>query len=433
MTINGIGSSYNNYFSYQQAVSQVKLQQALAKNPKIQAYQKQMESVSDTYKEQYRSSSMDFLRDYSTTMSDVMQSANSLRANNTSGVMNTLVSGSSDASVASVSNRYTLRQEKDMTLDVAQLASAQQNVSQGVQSNAAAQQDMAFSISGAKGSFDINVSAMRSDGTAKTNSEMLKEAAAAINSTASGVTASVTQKDGKSVLTLESRNTGTNAAFQVSGQMGAAEGLQNVSAQAANAQYSVTADGKTMQYTSQSNDVQLDYGRMQAELKGTGSTEISVRPDTDKIVSAVSDLLNSYNKAVDFLGDNAAHGQGAANQLQNFSRALASDKTLEKLGISTDKEGNLVLDKEKLVKSLKEEPGLTKQLLSGSAGLAQNLYNRGVSAMNTNSASLIHNDIQAINEYAIADPFQSMNLYSRSGAYTMNNYATLGLMMNYLV
>lgn len=428
--ISGIGSSYNNYYSYQNTINQMRLQQALSKNPN---YQKQIEASQPDYSERYRSSSLDFLRDYSSTMSDVMQSANSLRDANSAGVMNTLTVTSSDTAVADVSNRYKIRQEGEMSLDVTQLAAAQQNRSQGVSSGADAKEDMSFAITGQNGRFDFNVSALNENGTAKTNTQMLREAASAINKSDAGVLATVTQEDGKVVLSLQSRNTGTNAAFEVSGQLGAAQGLQDVSTEAANAQYSVTKNGRTQDYTSQSNSVQLDAGRIQADLKQTGTTVISAGPDAEKVANAVSDLLADYNKAVSFLESNESHGRGTAKQLDKFQRSVLSDESLSKLGISVDKEGQLVLDKEALTKALKEEPTLTKELLSGSNGLAQNLYNKGVSAMSANSASLISSDLQSINNDMMMDPFQYMNLYSRSGAYTMNNYATLGLMMNYLV
>ena len=172
---------------------------------------------------------------------------------------------------------------------------------------------------------------------------------------------------------------------------------------------------------------------MQAELKGTGKTVISAGVDAEKVASAVSDLLDSYNKAVSFLEDNVDHGRGTAQQLDRLERALGSQQALEKLGISKDEDGNLVLDKETLKKSLEKEPDLVKDLLSGSNGLAQEVFDRGVSAMSANSASLISNDLNAIDSSFMADPFQYMGMYSRSGAYTMNNYAALGLMMNYLV
>lgn len=433
--VNRIGSSYSNYYNYQNTIGQIKLRQAVSKNPDYQNYQKQIQRTqTDAYRENYRNSSMDFLHDYTSTMSGVMQSANSLKSSNSAGVMNSLAAVSSDASVADVTARYALRQAKDMTLNVTQVATAQQNHSVGVKSSEAAGQDMDFIISGTDGRrLEINISTNKEDGTVKNNGEMLNEAAASINKANAGIAAVVEQKDGKSVLSVKGTDTGTDSSFEVTGQLGAAEGLQKASVEASDAKYSVTTDGVSRDYTSQSNNVQLDAGRLQAELKEVGETTISTQPDTDKIASAVSKMLDSYNKAVDFLGNNANHGRGAIVQLRNFERSLTSDEALKRLGISENKEGQLTLDKEKLLKSLKEEPNLTKDLLSGSNGLAQNIYNRGVSAMNTNSASLISNDLEPITQNSFMEPTPQGNFYSRSGAYTMNNYAALGLMMNYLV
>lgn len=432
--VNRIGGSYSNYYNYQNTIGQIKLRQAISKNPQYQNYQKQVQKTqADTYREQYRDSSMNFLRDYTSTMSDVMQSANSLRSSNSAGVMNALTASSSDTKVADVTARYDLRQAKDMTLDVTQVAAAQQNRSDGAASSEAAAEDMAFTISGPKGSYEVNISAAKEDGTAKTNGEMLKEAADSINRSNAGVSAKIEEKDGSSVLSLQSRDTGTDAAFEVAGQLGAAQGLQNVAQQAADAKYSVTSDGNTREYTSRTNSVQLDAGRLQAELKEAGSTEISARPDADKIASSVSKMLDSYNKTLDFLGNNATHGRGAIVALRTFERSLTSEQEMEKMGISKGEDGKLTLDEQKLKDSLTKEPTLTRQLLSGNNGLAQNLYNRGVSAMNTNSASLISNDLRQMTQSPVFEPLHQTNLYSRNGAYTANNYAALGLMMNYLV
>lgn len=430
--IGGIGSLYSSYYNYQLTINQIRQQQALAKNPEVR---KNIESVAkeDGYGDQYRRSGLNFLRDYSSKMSDVMQAANSLKTGNSAGVMNSLVTSSSDTGVAEVTNRYTIRSEKEMTMDVSQLAAAQLNRSEGAKSSETASQDMAFTISGRKGSVSINVRASGENGSVKTNGDMLREAAAAINQSDAGVRATVTQQDGKSFLTIESESTGTGSAFTVTGQLGAASGLEKAETEALNAKYSITANGTSIDYTSQTNSVRIDGGRMQAELKGTGKTVISAGLDTDKVVSAVSNLLDSYNKAVSFLEDNVDHGKGTVRQLERLERSFGSEQTLAKLGISKDEEGNLVLDKEVLKKSLTEEPGLTKELLSGNNGLAQNAFERGVSAMSANSASLISNDLNAIDNSFMADPFQYMGMYSRSGAYTMNNYAALGLMMNYLV
>ena len=430
--INGIGSLYSSYYNYQLTINQMRQQQALARNPETQRTIKPV-SREDDYGDEYRRSGLNFLRDYSSRMSDVMQAANSLKTGNSVGVMNSLAVSSSDTGVAEVTNRYTIRSEKEITMEVYQLAAAQRNRSEGVKSSESASGDMDFAISGKNGSFSIHVSASDENGRVRTNGEMLREAAAAINQSHAGVKATVTQQDGEAFLSVESDTTGTNSAFTVTGQLGAAAGLENAEQEALNAQYSITANGNSINYTSQTNSVRVDGGRMQAELKGAGETIISAGPDAEKVASAVSDLLDSYNKAVSFLEDNVNHGKGTVWQLERLERSLGSEQSLAKLGISKNEEGNLVLDKEVLKKSLAEEPDLTKELLSGSNGLAQNAFDRGVSAMGANSASLISNDLSAIDNSFVVDPFQYMGMYSRSGAYTMNNYAALGLMMNYLV
>ena len=212
--VNRIGGSYSNYYNYQNTIGQIKLKQAISKNPNYQNYQKQVQRTqADIYRDNYRSSSMNFLRDYTSTMSDVMQSANSLRSSNSAGVMNALTAVSSDTKVADVTARYDLRQARDMDLNVTQVAVAQQNRSNGAVTKEAAVEDMAFAITGSNGRYDVNISAVKEDGTAKTNGEMLKEAADAINKSNVGVKASIEEKDGSSVLSLQGKETGTSIFF----------------------------------------------------------------------------------------------------------------------------------------------------------------------------------------------------------------------------
>lgn len=431
MAIGGIGS-YSSYYNYQNTISQMRLQQALSKNTR---YQQSVDAVNkvSSVSNSFKSDSMEFIQSYSTTMSDVMSSANSLREANRSGVMNDLSVSSSNKDVASVAKNYTLRDVKNISLEVTQTAQAQQNTSTGVQGSAEAVQDMDFTIAGQNGSVDVQISKTNEDGTIKTNRDMLKEAAKQINTGETGVTASVTEKDGVASLTLSSGSTGSAAAFSVSGNLGAAAGADQISKTAQDAKYSVTIDKVTKDYTSQSNNITLETGKVGAVLKGTGKTDISVAPDSEKIASAVSDLIKSYNNAVTFLDTNKSHGKGVVTQLQGLEKNLMSKESMDILGISKNKDGTLSVDKSKLKESLASDPKLTKDLISGSFGLAQTAYNRSSSAMRTNSASLVSYDLQKIEENTYNDPINFMNLYSKNGAYNMGNYTALGLMMNYLV
>ena len=444
--INGIGSSYN-FYNYQTTINQLKLQQAISKSPDYNSYRgyvDSMQSQNTWINKSQKSSSLNFLRNYNTAMSDVMQSANALRTSNSAGIMTSLSASSSNSDVASVTQNFKLRQKKDITLNVAQIAVAQKNSSAGIKGNGIAKTDMNFSISSKNGNFLFNIKATDKNGVAKTNDAMLAEAVNAINNSNAGVKATVEKgKDGNSTLTLESGTTGTASAFTINGQLGAAEGIQTAAQEASDTQYSITENGMTQSYTAQSNTVQLDYGRMQAELKSTGKTSITTGTDPNRIVSAVSSLVDSYNKATDFLKNNISHGSGISRQLHNFERSIASESSMERLGLSYSKDGRLMFNEETFRKSLEEDSFLTEELLSGSNGLADNLFNRASSAATANSASLINNDLEAIGNQGIStnnsaatmkgnDSFRLMATYSRAGMFNLNNFAAVGIMMNYL-
>ncbi len=436
MMISGIGtSSISSIYNYQNSINQLRISQAISKNPEYESLFNKVDSWSQKSSKNsaHRSSSLSFLQDYSAKMGDVMQAANTLKDSNSAGVGKSLSALNSDDTVAGISKNYTLRQKDSFTLNVFQLAAGQKNVSNGVKTMDAAKDDMKFSISSRNGSFDFSINAKKTDGTSKSNLAMLQEAASAINKSGVGLTASVTQtKEGLASLDVTDKETGTGATFEVSGQLGAAEGLQNVNREAVDARYSVTKNGVTTDYTFKSNDVELNYGQLQATLKGIGETEVTVASDPDKMVSAVSGLVDSYNKAAGFLESNTLHGSGVSRQLHSFERSVASDYVMDRLGISVSESGRLVFNEETLKTSLTEEPELTRELISGSHGLAETLYDRAASAMNANSASLINNDLQEMDNSFISNPYEYMNLYNRSGAYTMNNYSAVGLMMDYL-
>lgn len=435
MALGGIGSyGMGRYFNYQSAVSQIRLQNALSKNAKYQQAIQPVQSANHVSMTD-GSSSMDFLKSYSSTMSDLMQSSNTLRQSNRSGVMNDMEVTSSDESVAVAKERYTVRSSKEMTVDVSQIAAAQESISQGVKGSAAAEGAMEFSIADAQGrTVNISVEQNYESGSTKTNREMLKEAAAQINKQSDvGVKAYIEDKDGVSTLRLKGTKTGENNSFSVSGQLGAAKGLEEASQTAQDAVYSVTSDGVTTNRKSSSNEVTIDYGRIGLTLKGAGEVTVSSHPDEEKVVSAVKDLTKSYNNALKLLNDNADRGTGVTNQLRNLVSGLASEKSLEKVGITTKKDGTLVLDEDVLKKSLKENPTLTKDILGGSYSVAQTGFNKASQAMSANAGSLIGNDLKAMQYESMNDPFNFMNMYSKNGAYNMNNYNALGLMINYLV
>lgn len=428
MAINGINSYGMGYYNYQSSINNVRLAQALSKNQRFNQYAAM--SASPWGNPSSFKSSMNFVKDYTNSMSSLMSAASELKTSNAAGAMRDLSVTSSDESIATAKERFSLRDVKEMTLRVDQLAQAQTNTSDSVKASDKAQADMNFTVSSLTGTTDVKVSSLNKDGSAKSNYQMLREAADQINGSDSGVKASLVQKDGNVSLELSGKETGTMSAFSVSGELGAASGLDAVGTEAANAKYSVKADGKTTNYESQSNNVNVDFTRIGVELKGVGETTISADVDVDKVSSALSDLVGAYNSSLKLLNDNYDRGTGVDKQLRNLVMGLGSEQSLEKLGITVNKDATLKFDKDVLAKSMKEDPSFTKNLISG---VADKAFNKGVTGIHANSSSLINGDMAGAESSYATNPMNMFNSYSRSSVHAMNNYAAVGMMLNYLI
>lgn len=435
MAISGIGSSFNNMYSLQNNYNNYRLQMALAKSGLSNANRTTAGTGTSTGTSAAANGSVDFLKRYNTVMSDLMSSANALMGTNTSGVMNDLSVSSSDTDVAQASIQYRTRTmtAKDMQVDVLQLAQAQQNTGNEVMGTQAAEGNMSFQIESAQGGvINVNVNSLYDDGTTKSNRQMLREAAQQINSAKGNVSAKVVENDGKVSLQITGKETGLQNAFTVSGEMGAAKGAEREAVSAQNALYNVTENGVTKSYASDTNSVSLDLGRIGLQLKDTGSVNISTAPDTKKLVSAVEKLAESYNSAIAFLGSNTGRGSGVERQLRNLLLGIAPEKSLDLLGITTNSDGTLKVNTETLTEKLNEDPSLARDIIGGANGMGARAYNKAQSAMGVNSVSLINNDLKTAEEENMTNEFNFMNMFARSGAYNMNNYYALGLMVNYL-
>lgn len=433
MAINGLNSRMG-YYNYQASINNFRLTQALSNNQRfMQAITPVSRVSSNSYRNTSLTSSMAFVKNYSSSMSNLMSSANALKGSNQKGVMNDMVVSSSDEAVAAATEKLPVRNKQSVDLEVQQLASAQVNVSQGVKASEKAASDMNFTVGNAASSMNVQVSALNSDGTAKTNAQMLSEAAGQINRGSSNVKASVVQKDGVASLQLEGRYTGAANTFSVNGELGAAAGADTVETEAADSKYSMTVGGKTTQRQSYSNNISLDSMRIGVELKGVGKTTINADVDSEKVASALGDLVNSYNSSLKLLNDNYDRGTGVDKQLRNLVAGLGSEKSLNQLGITVNKDATLNFDKSVFAKNMKDNPSLTRSLITGPGGIADSAFNKGNAGLNTRSSSLIDGDLtNAQNEY-ITNPYNSFSSFSRSSAYALNNYVAVGMMLNYLV
>lgn len=445
MAISGISSyGLNSLYSYQSSINSLRLTQALSRNPKLNQYQSSTSgSASSVAQKAANNANLSFVNKYTSSMTDLLSAANELKSSNKNGAMSDLAITSSDTDIATVSGKLLVKSDKEYTLDVAQLAQAQVNESAGVKASDYANSAMNFTVGDDKNSVNVQVSAVKANGGSKTNAQMLKEAAEQINKSKAGVTASVVEKDGVASLRLEGKETGAGKEFEVSGELGAAAGAENVKTEAANAKYSVTEGGRTTEYEAATNKVSIGYYGVTAQLKKEGQTTLSAGVDSSKVASAVGDLVDAYNSSLKFLNDNYSNGTGVERQLRSFLTGIGSEQSLKQLGISVNKDGTLDYDKSTLEKNMAKNPSMTKELISGVGGIADRMYNKASNAMNVSSSSLINGNSDSYGsstgyypssaKNSATNPYNVLGMYSRSGAYNMSNYYAVGMMMNYLI
>lgn len=429
MAINAISaysaSGLSNYYNYQSAISQSKLINSL-KN--INKTDKTALSYTSSVA---KNDSTDFLKTYSSSMAGLKTAANALKPSNSAGALNQLGAKSSDVAVATATTKFKPTEAVNYEVTVSKVAKAQKNQTQAVDSKALANAGVGLNIISKSGTTNINVSATDEKGNQKSNGQMLNEIASKINSASSDVKASVIEKDGKSTLEIRANNTGESGSFVVEGDYAESTGLATATTEAQNAEYTVKADGGTAKsYTSESNDVEIDYGKIGLSLKDTGTTNVSIGPDEDKIVDAMKNLVKAYNTAVSDLSDNVGRGSGVSSQLASMQRGPEGEKSLALVGLSKNKDGTLALDEAALRKNLKEDPSLVKNVLGN---VADSVDRTATSGMSRSSGSLINNDLKQLQLTQMNDNYNFLNIFSRSGANNINNYYAVGMMMNLLV
>ena len=101
---NSLNSINNTYLNYTNPMNQLKLQQALEK-----LEQRQTNTDKNTATGSLNTSASTFVRNYNSSMADLMSAANSLRDVNASGISRELTVNSSDTDVLTATKNYTLR------------------------------------------------------------------------------------------------------------------------------------------------------------------------------------------------------------------------------------------------------------------------------------------------------------------------------------
>lgn len=390
-----------------------------------------------------------FLKDYQSELTGLEAAAAKLQTRMDGNIFTQLEAGSSDESVATAKRAWRLDEDMDIDLEVHSIAQAQKNVSDASYAADLADEDLKFEISGPKGSQTISISKMNENGTRKTYNQMYKEAAKAVNESSSrtGVKASVETENGKVSLALAGKDTGAANGFTVTAKTEAAASLESVKTEAADASYTVTQNGESRTLSSDTNKISVGYGRIDVELKKEGSTNIYTGINGDDIADAVQDLLDSYNSVTNMLEQNSGRGSGAAAHLSSFQRGMGHEKTMASLGITKNKSGDLVLDRDKLFEALEKDYDFAVETLGGQFGLAENASQKADRALSDPVQRIVSNDLgggssskssssssgnasSAASSAGLGSQFTYFANFASSGAYNLANYYAVGMLLN---
>ncbi len=417
---NGIMNLSNVIMSGYSQINSVRLAQALSgKSAGSTVSSARQGSVSS--KNKLSAEDADFLKDYQKEMQELKAEAEKVLAG---GDKSRLAAGALDASVAEVSGKLGDRGDQ-YKLTVEQLASGQINRSTVLNSK-----DPMPSMGGSlrikteKGSFDFYLSAA---GT-KTNREMLDKFASRINAKDTGVTASVKEKDGKAYLQLEGA-AGDGSTFSVSGSLAERLGLDQVAQVGQQAVYTVQKnDGEMQRYTSDSNKVTLD-GRLNAQLKGTGTTVIKEGAGlASRQADAVSRLVDKFNETISFLNRNSDRGVGVLLQVKRMITPPTSERSMNLAGITIRNDGSLRFDREEFMIKVQRSPDVINDVVES---FANGIRKDAQMGMNERSGNLL-NAVSYSQQSASGgqNAMNIMSLYNRSGVYNMTNYYAVGALMN---
>lgn len=421
---NGIYSRniYNNY--NRNAVSAIDRLQPLNRN----------EVKNFNYNRQLSKDTQNFLKAYQSDYNKLQQAANNLTQYGTSSIWNNITAKSNDTDIVDVKNNYSSQVKGSYALDVSQLAQAQQNESQALKSNEQTALTSGYlEINSGGNRHVVNVNIAKD----MTNKDALASIAKSINDRKLGISATVSEKDGQSQLILKGDRTGDGNDFSVAGskELIGQTGLDKVAQNAQDAVYSFNGQKRH----SSTNEVALDSYRVSAQLNGTGKTTIDFGTSSDTVKDALQKLVDAHNSVLKTLNDNADRGSAVLTQMKNLLIPPISEKSMNAIGLSYNKDGSLALDGDKFAKAYTTDPKNTRELLSGNYSIAKGLASDAQKALSQPSYKLVDGANQAENNLSNYEaqikenPFRYYNAFANRGAYNLMNFSTMGLFLNRLI
>lgn len=312
-------------------------------------------------------------------ISDLAAKAQNLTLTDINSVFNDRTALSSDVNVLTATAFDAFSQESGSTeatytIEVTQLASAQENVGfelAGAEVSAVNEGTNTFNINVNGQDHELNMEVQAGD----TNEVVLQKIETTINSAQIGVSAQITIDDetGIKQLTLKGIHTGSDNAFSISdvtGNLVSVTGVGTAMTVAQDATYVVDGNYDT----SESNDIYLDGGLVEVELNGEGAATLTITPDENDVIDAISTFVSEINEFQDYLGSNDDYIKEAVYRSVH-SFVLDHKKELESFGVSVGDDGRMNIDETQLSESVSQRLSEIKETFGGFDGLSVQISN----------------------------------------------------------
>ena len=372
---------------------------------------------------------LSYLTTIKTASQNLKTSLSSLMGTSRNSAFNTLSPVSSDTKKLTLdtSGAKPGAGVSDMSINIDQLASGQVNKGAALTANANAGgfAMYEFSIESGDKTHQFTVVATDQD----TNKTLQDKIAAAINAKGIGINATVEHntQNNTSTLSIQTKDTGSGAAFSIQDLYGDAIGATGASTVLQQAQDAIYRVNNGEQQTSKSNTIDLGGGIMATMKEASADTiEVSMKADGSAALGALNTLVNSYNDLV-----TAAKGSGSDKALQlNYQLARTFNTystSLARLGITMDSGGKLSLneDKVKTAAETKELQQFFSQDRYSNYGFANRLYNL---ASDINSNPMKYTDLTSLGLFNYNN-----NPYSPAQMMRYNQAYSAGLFVNMFV
>lgn len=305
---------------------------------------------------------------------DLTSSARKIISNADTGTFAQKIASSEDSTkvTAAVKNGA---HDTTYELKVDQIAAAQVNMGNIVNKTQASSVQAGtntITITAGGKAKDIDFSVTAGD----SNETVLNKMAKAINDSQSGVNAVVVKNSSNNDIKLQltSNKTGTDNVFSITDKTGnavASTGVNNITANAVDAKYKINNVG----YTSNSNDVAADNGRVTFTLKSstTNAIKVKVKQDSSKIGEDINNFVEDYNNLVK---DAKSSGMNNNAVLRGITSVVNRNKNnLDKMGITINEDNTLSVDKNKLNYKIENDIKTVKDTFNSYQGVAAKVQN----------------------------------------------------------